>query len=182
MTVWRQGGLLAEDCGEDAAAWLEDILQQPCRLVRIGDSFHCPVPKDAAREGDVASFVDAAPMLMASVASLDELNRRIVANGGEPVPMNRFRANIIIEGAPAFAEEEWTTQQTASVVFRGAGKSERCILTTTDQLAGERGTEPLKTLAAFRRVPPSTAVCFGVNLINETKAGRLRVGDELIAE
>lgn len=182
VTVWRQSGLLAEDCGDDAAAWLADFLQQPCRLVRIGESFHRPVPKDAARKGDVTSFVDAAPVLVANTASLEELNRRIAASGGDPVPMNRFRANIVIEGAPAFAEEAWATLRTASVVFRSAGKSERCIVTTTDQLTGERGAEPLRTLAAFHRVPPSTAVCFGLNLINETKSGRLSVGDELIAE
>lgn len=178
VNVWRDSNLLAEDCGNDVAAWLGHVLGQRCRLVRVGGRFHRPVPKDAAQAGDLVSFADAAPILIASTASLDELNRRIRANGGEPVPMDRFRANLVIEGSSEpFAEEEWPALRIGDMCLRTAGPSVRCIVTTTDQHSGQRGVEPLRTLATFRRVAGGNAVCFGVNFIQESKSGRLTVGD-----
>ena len=92
--------------------------------------------------------------------------------------MSRFRPNLVIANCPAFAEDTWPRFRIGSAVFRAAGASIRCVVTTTDQLTGERGPEPLRTLAAYRRAPlDPTGVIFGQNLINETKSGRLRVGD-----
>ena len=115
-----------------------------------------------------------------SEASLAHLNDRIQENHGEPVAMNRFRPNLVDGCCDAFAEDTWTRFRIGDTIFRNAGKSDRCIMTTTDQLTGERGKEPLKTLATFRRGPAdSTAVYFGVNLIHETKQGMLHVGAEI---
>ena len=177
VRVWKSEGLQAEDCGEAAAAWLGDFLQLKCRLVRIGETFSRPVLKPAARPGDLVTFADACPFLIISEASLAQLNDRIQENHGEPVPMNRFRPNIVVDGCDAFAEDTWTRFRIGDCVFRSAGQSTRCIVTTTDQLTGKRGQEPLKTLATFRRdlVDP-TDVNFGVNLIHETKRGAIRVG------
>ena len=177
VNVWRDSGLLAEDCGNEVAAWLQRVLGLRCRLVRIGGRFHRPVTKPAAQAGDFVSFADAAPILIASTASLDELNRRIRLHGNEPVPMNRFRPNLVIEGCEPFAEEDWPAVQIGSVHLRSAGPSERCIMTTTDQYSGRRGVEPLRTLATFRRITGGNAVCFGVNFIQESKSGHLSVGD-----
>lgn len=180
VSVWRDNDLLAEDCGDEVAQWLSQVLGLRCRLVRIGVQFHRPVRKDAAQAGDLVSFADAAPILVTCTRSLDELNRRIHANGGEPVPMNRFRPNLVIEGdILPFAEEGWGTLQIGGVRLRSAGPSVRCIMTTTDQHSGRRGAEPLRTLATFRRVAGGNAVCFGVNFIQESKSGRLNVGDML---
>lgn len=178
VSVWKSEGLLAEDCGAAASAWLSDFLGLPCHLVRIGEKFSRPILKSAARPGDVFTFADAAPFLVISEASLAHLNDRIQENHGEPVPMNRFRPNIVVDGCDAFAEDTWTHLQIGRMVFRSAGQSVRCIITTTDQLTGERGKEPLKTLATFRRNPADpTEVFFGVNLIHESKRGTIRVGD-----
>lgn len=178
VTVWRHGGLLAEDCGEEAADWLGDLLGCRCRLVRIGERFHREVTKDAARPGDLVSFADAAPLLVTGEASLAELNRRIVANGGEAVPMDRFRPNLVLSGGDPFAEDSWERIRIGLVVLRNAGRSDRCVMTTTDQQTGARGREPLRTLATFRRNPDVPgAVCFGTNFIQETKSGTIRVGD-----
>lgn len=178
VTVWRDSGLLAEDAGDEVAEWLTRVLAVRSRLVRIGGRFHRPVPKEAAQAGDLVSFADAAPILIASKTSLDELNRRIRANGGKPVPMDRFRANLVIEGnCEPFAEEIWPALRIGDVCLRTAGPSIRCIVTTTDQRSGQRGVEPLRTLATFRRVAGGNAVCFGVNFIQENKSGRLSVGD-----
>ncbi len=178
VSVWKSEGLQAEDCGAAASAWLSDFLGLPCHLVRIGEKFSRPILKSAARPGDVFTFADGCPFLVISEASLAQLNDRIQENHGEPVPMNRFRPNIVVDGCDAFAEDTWSGIQMGEARFRSAGKSVRCIVTTTNQLTGERGKEPLKTLATFRRNPADpTEVYFGVNLIHESKQGTIRVGD-----
>ncbi len=179
--VWKSTGLQAEDCGAAASAWLSSFLGFPCHLVRIGERFDRPVLKSAGRPGDRVTFADAVPFLLISEASLADLNDRIQENEGAPVPMNRFRPNIVIEGCDAFAEDSWPHLRINGTVLRNAGLCARCIMTTTDQLSGERlGKEPLKTLASFRRDQREpTDVNFGVNLIHETKRGLIRIGDEV---
>jgi uncharacterized protein len=179
VSVWKSEGLKAEDCGVAASAWLTDFLRLPCHLVRIGKDFIRPVLKSAAQPGDLVSFADAEPFLMISEASLAHLNDRIQENQGDPVPMNRFRPNLVVDGCAPFAEDTWARVRIGGSIFRNGGLCARCVVTTTDQLTGERtGKEPLKTLAIFRRDPidPSD-VNFGVNLIHETKSGTIRLGD-----
>src|SRR5690606_14577670 len=92
--------------------------------------------------------------------------------------MNRFRPNFVISGCGAFTEDTCSTLKIGDSVFRAAGPSERCIMTTTDQATGERSKEPLRTLATFRRDPNKpSAVYFGQNLINESKTGTISAGD-----
>jgi uncharacterized protein len=181
VSVWKSEGLLAEDCGPTASAWLSDFLGTKLHLVRIGEKFSRPVLKSAAKPGDLVHFGDAEPLLIISEASLADLNDRIRENGGEPVPMNRFRPNLVIDGCEAFAEDTWARLRVGAIVLRNGGLCARCIVTTTDQFTGARGKEPLKTLATYRRdlIDPSD-VNFGTNLIHETKSGTLRVGDEVL--
>jgi uncharacterized protein len=178
VRVWKSEGLLADDCGDDAAQWLSGFLGVKCRLVRIGEKFLRPVLKPAAGPGDRVSFADSVPFLVISEASLADLNDRLVAQGEEAVPMNRFRPNLVVSGCDAFTEDTWTRFRIGEVVFRAAGPCSRCVVTTTDQFTAERGKEPLRTLATFRRdaVDP-TDVNFGQNLIHETKTGTLQLGD-----
>lgn len=178
VSVWKNEGLLAEDCGDEAASFLTRYLGTPLRLVRAGPGYHRPVKPSKARPGDVVSFADAYPLLLQTESSLADLNDRLVGQGEEPVPMDRFRPNIVIAGGRAYEEDNWTGFRLGSVTFRNAGPCARCILTTTDQRTAIRGKEPLRTLAAFRRDPANpTDVNFGINLIHETKRGTVRVGD-----
>lgn len=180
VSIWKSEGLHAEDCGDAPAAWLSDALALKCRLVRIGEEFLRPVTKPAARPGDRVTFADAAPFLILSEATLADLNDRIVAQGGDAVPMNRFRPNLVVAGCPAFAEDTWARFQIGRVVFRAAGPCARCAVPTIDQETAARGKEPIRTLATYRRDPTDpTDVNFGQNLIHETKTGALRVGDPL---
>ncbi|WP_415908580.1 MOSC domain-containing protein [Oleiharenicola sp. Vm1] len=181
VTVWKHSALQAEDCGPAAAAWLSEFLGLRCALVRIGPAFERHVLKKAGRPGDLFSFADGAPLLVTGEASLADLNDRIRANGGEPVPMERFRPNLVVSGGTPFAEDDWPVLRIGDVVLRAAGKSDRCIVTTTDQRTGERGKEPLRTLATFRRDPVEpSSVYFGANFINESKRGALQVGDAVV--
>ena len=180
VRIWKSEGLKAEDCGEEAAAWLSRALGGPCRLVRIGPAFMRQVLKKAAGPGDQVAFADACPFLAVGGASLGALNRRIAEGGAGAVPMGRFRPNLVLSGCGPFEEDSWTRLRIGGIVFRSAGQSTRCVITVTDQFTGARGVEPLRTLASFRRDPNEpTEVNFGVNLLNETKSGVLRVGDEV---
>jgi uncharacterized protein YcbX len=184
VTIWKHNDLQAEDCGAEVARWLSDFIGLRCGLVRVGPKFTRTVLKAAGRPGDVLNFADAAPLLVVGEASLRELNDRILENAGEPVPMDRFRPNVVVADCAPFAEDEWPSVRIGDVVLRAAGPSIRCIMTTTDQQTGERGKEPLRTLATFRRAATDpSAVCFGANFINESKRGPVRVGDaiEIIA-
>lgn len=179
VSVWKSEGLLAEDCGAAATAWLSGFLGLTCHLVRIGARFRRPILKASGRPDDLVTFADATPLLVISEASLADLNDRIQKNHGEPVPMNRFRPNLVVDGCAAFAEDTWVRLRVGTATFRNGGPCARCIVTTTDQLTGERrGKEPLKTLATFRRDEKDpTDVNFGANFIHETKHGTVRVGD-----
>jgi uncharacterized protein YcbX len=179
VSVWKSEGLLAEDCGATVSQWLTDFLGVTCHLVRIGARFTRPILKPSAQPGDLVTFADSHPFLLINEASLADLNNRILANQGEAVPMNRFRPSIVVDDCAAFAEDTWARVRIGTTVFRNGGPCSRCIVTTTDQLTGERtGKEPLKTLATFRRdqTDPSD-VNFGINLVHETKQGTVRLGD-----
>jgi uncharacterized protein YcbX len=178
VTIWKHEGLLAEDCGDAPAAWLGDFLGLKTRLVRIGPKFFRPILKPAAGPREGVMFADSVPFLVVSEASLADLNDRLVTQGEEALPMNRFRPNLVVTGCAAFAEDAWPRFRIGAIEFRAAGPCVRCTVTTTDQLTGQRGKEPLRTLAAYRRTAAdSTDVNFGQNLVHETKTGTLRIGD-----
>ncbi len=182
VSVWKSSDLLAEDCGDEVARWLGQCLGTSARLVRIGPRFLRPILKPSATPGDHVAFADAFPFLAISEASLHDLNDRLIAQHAEPVPMARFRPNLVLAGTPPFAEDTWPQLRIGTIRFRAGGPCARCIMTTTDQESGERlGPEPLRTLATYRRDSSDpTDVNFGQNLIHETKSGLLRVGDPVI--
>ncbi len=183
VSVWKSEGLLADDCGADPAAWLTSFLGVTCRLVRIGNQFRRPIlnPKRALPD-DLVSFADGYPFLVTSESSLSDLNDRLLTSGEETIPMNRFRPNLVVSGCAAFAEDTWPRFKIGAVTFRAGGPCGRCIVTTTDQLTAERGKEPLRTLASYRRdATEPTDVNFGQNLIHETKFGTLKIGDAVEA-
>lgn len=125
------------------------------------------------RLGDIVSFADGYPFMLLSQASLDDLNARLPV----PLPMRRFRPNLMVAGATPFAEDTWKRVRIGNVVFRVAKPCERCIIPTVDPQAGVfAGKEPLRTLATYRKV--GSKVLFGQNLIAEGM-GVLRVGDSV---
>lgn len=179
VTIWKST-VDADDCGEAAAEWLTRFLERPARLVRMGTAYERPVKPARATPGDVVSFADGYPFLLLAEESLDDLNDRLIAAEEDAVPADRFRANLWIRGGGPFAEDALGRFRLGQVVLRSAGPCARCVVTTTDQQTAERGPEPLRTLATYRRDPEKPGdVIFGVNLIHESKFGTLRVGDRL---
>jgi uncharacterized protein YcbX len=145
------------------------------RLVHMHDPTLRQVNLDYGRPEDRVSFADGYPMLLIGAASLDELNGRLT----EKLPMNRFRPNIVVEGSAPYAEDGWRVVRIGEITFRVAKPCARCVVTTVDQATGRRGderTEPLRTLATYRRSP--LGVLFGQNLIPDGK-GRIRLGDKV---
>jgi uncharacterized protein YcbX len=131
-----------------------------------------------ARPGDVVSFADGYPLLLANVASLAMLNDWLAEAGSPegPLPMTRFRPNLVIEGAAAWAEDAFVggRLRIGSVEFRVPKPCDRCVVTTTDQETGVRGKEPLRTLGRYRNV--DQLLMFAVNLIPDG-TGTVAVGD-----
>lgn len=163
-----------------AADWFSAYLGVPARLVHLDDpAVRRPVDPDYALPGETVSLADAYPLLITTLASLDALNA-LIAQGDHPeegpLPMNRFRPNVVVAGAEAWAEDGWRRIAIGDAVFRGVRECGRCIITTTDQRTAERGKEPLKTLAAHRRIGKSLA--FGRQLV-PVRLGTVRVGDEV---
>jgi uncharacterized protein len=159
--------------GEKAASWFSEFLGCVCSLVHMGDAIVRPADPALARQGSRGSFADGFPFLLLSEESLADLNRRLT----EPLPMNRFRPNLVVSGGRPYQEDEWETMEIGGIRFRVVKPCGRCVVTTTDQSTGERGKEPLRTLATYRK--RDGEVMFGQNVIHE-RPGRLRVGDSVL--
>jgi uncharacterized protein len=154
----------------DASTVLSAFLGTPCTLVFMPDDVVRPVDRRFAQRGDRVGFADGFPVLVASAASLAELNAQMPA----PLPMDRFRPNLVIEGGAPWEEERFGRVRVGGVVLRLPKQCARCNVTTIDQTTAARGKEPLLTLARTRRV--GSQVCFAMNAIPDGP-GRVRVGN-----
>ena len=161
------------DQGDAVAAWLSAYLGTPARLVAMASGYRRPMPeKLPAEHGGRLTFADAAPLLIISASSLDDLNGRLAT----PLPMDRFRPNIVVTGCAAYAEDTWTRVRVGGIELDRLIPCGRCAVTTTDQATGERtGKEPLATLAGYRR-DADFGVLFG-SYYAHLGTGRLAVGD-----
>lgn len=152
--------------------WFSDALEQNCRLVYMPEeSSRTTTGKTSGRIQKV-SFADAYPLLMIGQSSLDELNSRLA----EPVPMNRFRPNLVFSGGKAYEEDNWHAFTAGSTRFWAEKPCARCVLTTIDQQTAKKGKEPLATLAKYRN--HGGKVMFGQNLLYES-GGTIQVGDKI---
>ncbi|HEY7752044.1 MAG TPA: MOSC N-terminal beta barrel domain-containing protein [Ignavibacteriaceae bacterium] len=155
--------------------WFSDSLGFKCRLVYMPDSTERRV-NPAYVENKIVSFADAYPFLIIGEESLNELNRRMES----PLPMNRFRPNLVFSGGESFDEDKWKKIVIGEVNFLVVKPCARCTITTVNQNTGERGKEPLKTLATFRNFDGK--VLFGQNMVSENR-GEIHLGSEInIAE
>jgi uncharacterized protein len=175
VTVWRST-VLAAAAGDEADAWFSAYLGEPVRLVYLDDPTRRAVDPEYGRGGDTVSFADGYPLLLTSTESLDQLNQWLTAAGDQPVPMNRFRPNVVVSGFGPWDEDRWRRIRIGPVWFRVAKPCGRCVVTTTDQTTGERGSEPLKMLAARRRFGKN--LVFGQNLVPDAP-GHIRIGDPI---
>lgn len=165
VTIWADA-VMATDQGDVAARWFSRVLDRPCRLVHFGTAARRPLdPRYTPRPDAETAFADGYPLLGVLHESLDDLNARLA----QPVPMARFRPNLVFTGAAAWSEDEWTTLAVGEVTLDAVKPCARCLVTTTDQVSGARDPrqEPLRTLATFRTVP-GRGTMFGINLVPST--------------
>lgn len=172
VTVWDDT-TSATWVGDRAAEWFSDFLGRACTLVHMADQVVRPADPAFAPPGVRVSFADGFPFLLISEESLADLNRRLA----DPLPMNRFRPNLVVAGGEPYAEDGWEKIEVGGIRLQVVKPCARCLVTTTDQTAGERGKEPLRTLATYRKV--NGEVMFGQNVVHEN-TGRLGVGDPVV--
>lgn len=168
VEVWGDR-LPALGAGEEVDRWLGLFLGLSCRLVAFADDVRRPVDPHYAQPADEVGFADGFPFLLISQGSLDDLNSRL----DEPVPMRRFRPNLVVEGVAPYAEDGWRRIRIGDLEFRVAKPCSRCVIPTIDTETGEKGREPIQTLLGYRR--RDSKVYFGQNLIHDG-VGRLAVG------
>lgn len=169
VTVWEHSGP-GIDAGEDAAAFFSTVVGRPVRLVRRADDHGRRTDPDWTPDPVPVGFADGFPVLVLSTASLDGLNERLDA----PVPMARFRPNVVIAGTSAHDEDRWTAIRVGDIVLTWVKPCARCSMTTVDPATGRAmGPEPLRTLATYRK--GAKGVTFGANHV--ATEGVVRVGD-----
>jgi uncharacterized protein YcbX len=170
VQVWEDS-VNALDAGDEAARWLSEVLAADCRLVYMGEDAQRYVDGVYAREGETVSFADGFPVLLISQASLDDLNSRL----SQPVPMNRFRPNLVVQGCEAYAEDNWRSIQIGAMILDVAKPCSRCVMPSIDQATAQKDGEILRVLAGYRR-GADRQTYFGQNLLY-TGSGELRLGD-----
>lgn len=186
VKIWddRLTGRLADKIASD---WFSQVIGRPLRLVYLDDPRRRPLDPDDPESTDVVSFADGFPVLLATEESLAQLNAWIgdgPRSGDGPLPMTRFRPNLIVRGPEAFTEDAWRRVRVGDVEFRVAKPCARCVLTTIDPDTAARTKEPLVSLARHRTI--GGKILFAVNLVPEAPSrslvpeapyGSVRVGD-----
>ncbi|WP_313405310.1 MOSC N-terminal beta barrel domain-containing protein [Aeromicrobium sp.] len=178
VRIWSSLITAAE--AAEAAKWLTETLDREVRLVHLDDPTRRAVNPARGEPEDRVSLADGYPLLIATEASLAALNEAIVAGDGDPVPMGRFRPNLVVDGDAPWLEDDWRRIRVGDATFRAVKGCARCVITTLEAHESgdvEGGKEPIRTLARIRRF--GGAVWFGVNLIPDSADVTIRVGDEV---
>ncbi len=169
VKIWDDT-VMAEPVEPRCDQWFSAYLGTACRLVYFpDDATRLADRRYARRPGDQVGFADGFPFLLISEGSLADLNARLA----QPVPMNRFRPNLVVSGCGAFDEDSWRQIRIDGLNFDVVKPCARCSLTTIDQRSGIPGKEPLTTLATYRKF--NGKVMFGQNVLAAT-IGKLSVG------
>lgn len=170
VTIWKSKGVHAIDQGEEAANWFSDWLGTDVRLVHIADGYKRLVNASyAVNDDDHTGFADGYPILLTSEEGLQDLNSRLES----PIPMNRFRPNIVFKGCGPFEEDTWNRIRIGDVELAVVKACARCEVTTIDKETLERSKEPLKTLGKYRK--HALGAIFGQNVI-PLNGGSIRLG------
>ena len=172
------GSRFAATPAPGADDWLAEVLGRPVHLLHLGDPRGRAADQAYADAGDTVSLADGFPLLLTTEDSLLALEDWVAAGPRPqegPLGMGRFRPNLVVAGAPAWAEDRWRRLRVGEVVLRAVKGCARCSFTLVDPDTAARTKEPLTSLARHRRYDGKT--WFGVNLVPEQPSGRIRVGD-----
>ncbi|GAA4380524.1 MOSC domain-containing protein [Nocardioides caricicola] len=179
VSLWSSR-LDAVPAGAEADAWFSKALERSVHLVHLDDPRKRPTSPGFSEPGDRVSFADGYPLLLATEESLAALNDEVLAvspTGRDPLPMTRFRPNVVVSGVEPWAEDDWRRIRIGDAVFRAVKGCARCVITTIDPDTAVREKEPIASLARVRRWDGAT--WFAINLVPDTYDVTIRVGDEL---
>ena len=178
VSVFGGTPFLATLAAAEAHTWFTGVLGASVRLVHADDPTRRTASPRLAGPGVPVSFADGYPLNVAAESSLAALND-LIAKGRfaeqGPLPMVRFRANLVVAGAPAWAEDGWRRIRVGEAVFRVVKGCDRCAIPTTDTETAVRFKEPTFTLARHRRW--DGGVWFGMNIVPENPGATVKVGD-----
>jgi uncharacterized protein YcbX len=169
VTIWDDR-VSAYEVDRSYSKWFSDLLGLKCKLVFFPEENSRPVDPTYNVNDDQVSLADAYPFLIIGQSSLDDLNSRLK----EPLPINRFRPNLVFTGGKPYEEDTWRNFAIGSTRFVGVKPCDRCVLTTVNQDTAEKGAEPLKTLATYRK--KNNKISFGQNLV-ALDYGKITVGN-----
>lgn len=158
VTIWDDS-VLACEVSAAHSEWFSTRLGMKCKLVFFPERNSRPVDPRYKVNDEHVSLADAYPFLIIGQASLDHLNEKLE----EPLPMNRFRPNLVFTGGQPHEEDAWRNFTVGSNRFVGVKPCARCVLTTVNQETAEKGIEPLKTLSTYRK--QESKVLFGQNVV-----------------
>ncbi|WP_025915583.1 MOSC domain-containing protein [Herminiimonas sp. CN] len=181
VRVWDDT-LMAYDCDATTARWFSQAVGVQCRLVRFDPSASRVTNTRWTAHADVpALFSDGYPFLLISQASLADLNQKLAAQGRAPLPMNRFRPNLVIDGVAAFEEDYIESLRIGAATLKPVKPCARCPIPSVDQATGIVGPDPLDILRSYRANPKlDGGITFGMNAILESGATQVvRVGQEI---
>jgi len=156
--IWGDEVMIAE-APDSFHQWFSDRLERPCRLVAFPESNERLIDAKYRPAQENVSIADGHPLLVIGQASLDDLNTRLE----QPVPMNRFRPNLVFTGGAPFEEDAWRKFSVGKNRFLATNPCGRCVLTTVNQDTGVQGREPLLTLSRYRK--KNEGIYFGMNVI-----------------
>jgi uncharacterized protein len=180
VTLFGGTPFLAALADDAAHEWFSKAVGEPVRLVHADEPARRPANPAYAGPGVPMAFADGYPLHLTTEESLAELNAQIAAGpmaDQGPLPMVRFRPNVVVAGAEPWADDGWHTIRIGEGVYRTVKGCARCTIPTTDHETAERFKEPTATMARTRRW--DGAVWFGTNLVCDTPGVRIRVGDEV---
>jgi uncharacterized protein YcbX len=169
--VWDDSVKVME-VSKEHSEWFSESLSFPCRMVSFPEKNSRPVDARYNIDNDEVSLADGFPFLIIGEASLADLNRKLK----NPLPMNRFRPNLVFMGGEAYEEDAWRAFRIGKNRFVGVKPCGRCMVTTINQDTAEKGREPLATLATYRQRDGN--VYFGQNVI-AIDHGEIFEGDEI---
>ncbi|TNG94115.1 MOSC domain-containing protein [Pasteurellaceae bacterium USgator11] len=169
--VWGNhfDSLLAND---NINSWFSEKLQRAVQLRWLGFE---PQRRIKRYPEQALSFADGYPLLLTNLQSLASVQQHCPVE----ISMTQFRANLVIDNAAAFSENQWQKIRIGEVEFINAKPCIRCILTTRDPQTAElqRNMEPFRTLKKHFADSQGQPV-FGINLV-PLNCGMIRIGDSL---
>jgi uncharacterized protein YcbX len=171
VTIWEDV-VTGQIVDERISKWFSERIGIPCDLVFMPTKAERKLKPKYAVNHESVSFADGMPYMIIGQSSLNDLNGRLE----DPVPMERFRPNLVFSGGAPFEEDSWDTLRIGKGNFKITKPCARCVLITIDQNSGERGKEPLRTLNTYRKL--DNKVLFGQNMLL-LNGGKVKVGDEV---